>query len=820
LGFTNAFAGKKVARTEESAVGAEIEVHSEEEDTTLIETEDGDASIQDEDTAMDQEDAPAQSPAVGADTRATFSFTMDAPTVDDLPDYESLDGHQETEHDCAPTEDATLTNFFHSPVKAAIARTIQSPAKIEYPQLPHSHDRAAEVEITVEVVTEEVHQVAEGSPIREELSKVHYTTVRSEHLDQVEEVVAQAIEETAATVPEITYPTLPSADMESPDLTPTLDENMDHLEDETVELSEILLGTPVEGELQGLDHGAEDISSSPEADDADEEFTEASLQLNILREYQEALRANRVTPTAAEELQPEVESSDQNVPHESQTENTTNDDAGTEEMGSLETPQSPAAASDAAQPQSSSQSDDVDMAEAPTADIADGLVLSFTPAKPASASPAPRKLHSPPPSPRLESGPDDATMTLAIDDDTAILKDFLTRAAASKAEKAAVTTHRRESLQNRRDSDVIRHALASPRKVLEEKDPNSPNKFDNELTLDLSQTLTLSMPNEVLDSPILGATPSAGTEEEEKKSGGSRRSSRTKKSRLPAPTPTGPSPAPKIAIRRNEIVVLKKDDAKLLSDVTRSNTRKNKQGAFGVTVRLMKICLESGNLPPLDDDDVVKELVVGKNVRWDETLAYYQENPETVAEAESLATPDELGMDDEVVVKKKEKKEKTSKTSTPKIRRVRGLGSTNGTPGKGLLAPSSLLPDAVQDERETVPAPKPKAKKTKMPVASSSSINDSLSSSISTMDTKLPTLDVAPVGVTPGTQRKSRLAAPRKVVLPSSTPGEGKENAQKPASKIGMLPVPKVMLPPSTAAVVGGGSAMDSGLPRRRGRKY
>jgi hypothetical protein len=191
-----------------------------------------------------------------------------------------------------------------------------------------------------------------------------------------------------------------------------------------------------------------------------------------------------------------------------------------------------------------------------------------------------------------------------------------------------------------------------------------------------------------------------------------------------------------------------------------------------------------------------------------------------VAEAESLATPDELGMDDEVVVKKKEKKEKTSKTSTPKIRRVRGLGSTNGTPGKGLLAPSSLLPDAVQDERETVPAPKPKAKKTKMPVASSSSINDSLSSSISTMDTKLPTLDVAPVGVTPGTQRKSRLAAPRKVVLPSSTPGEGKENAQKPASKIGMLPVPKVMLPPSTAAVVGGGSAMDSGLPRRRGRKY
>jgi hypothetical protein len=136
LGFTNAFAGKKVARTEESAVGAEIEVHSEEEDTTLIETEDGDASIQDEDTAMDQEDAPAQSPAVGADTRATFSFTMDAPTVDDLPDYESLDGHQETEHDCAPTEDATLTNFFHSPVKAAMPGPYNRPRRSNIPSFP------------------------------------------------------------------------------------------------------------------------------------------------------------------------------------------------------------------------------------------------------------------------------------------------------------------------------------------------------------------------------------------------------------------------------------------------------------------------------------------------------------------------------------------------------------------------------------------------------------------------------------------------------------------------------------------------------------
>ena len=73
----------------------------------------------------------------------------------------------------------------------------------------------------------------------------------------------------------------------------------------------------------------------------------------------------------------------------------------------------------------------------------------------------------------METEPEDATMTFAFDDDTALLKNFLSRAAASKANKAE-NIARRESLQNRRDSDVVRHALASPRKVLEDKDPTRP----------------------------------------------------------------------------------------------------------------------------------------------------------------------------------------------------------------------------------------------------------------------------------------------------------------------------------------------------------
>tara|TARA_R110002003_G_scaffold878_14_gene21778 strand:+ start:212 stop:1444 length:1233 start_codon:yes stop_codon:yes gene_type:complete len=409
-------------------------------------------------------------------------------------------------------------------------------------------------------------------------------------------------------------------------------------------------------------------------------------------------------------------------------------------------------------------------------------------------------------------------MTIALDDDTALLKDFLNRAAASKAEKAAVLTHRRESLQNRRDSDVIRHALASPRKVLEDKDPNSPSKYDNELTLDISQTLTLSMPTDGLASPTPGQDDQEGTAEE-KALRGSRRSSRAKKSRLPAPASAAQAQTSKIAIRRadgNEHVILKKSDAQELATLTRANTRKNKQGAFNVTVRLLKLAADADKLPPIDD--ATKELILGKNIRWDEQLAYYQENPETVAEAESLATPDELSMEDASSTPST-KKSKVSRNSTPKIRRVRGLGTANGTPGKGLLAPASLLPEEVQVEKEAAQAPiqqlpRPKTSKLKkMPVASTPQPPVSTPS-----DSKLPSLDIVPVGVEPPKERKSRLAAPKKVMLPQPTAShaaEGKENAQRTgiggATPKKGIPAPKVIVPPTVG--------MESGLPRRRGRR-
>ncbi|OAL52182.1 hypothetical protein IQ07DRAFT_562460 [Pyrenochaeta sp. DS3sAY3a] len=813
---------KKTASTEDSVIESE---DVDDIEDALDATEDNSLAVADPTLPTEHNAEPVHSRLLETkERRSTFTFTMDSPAVEHLPEAEGINALEEINQEPEPTyiEDATLTNFFRSPSKSGPSDQPDFTETVEYPQLPCN---AVEVQTGLDASLAE----ADGYP-----QSVQEYVVQSEvieestpedlkEVEQVPQIDASEDYEELITTPtppyrDISYPDLPVESIETA-MTPIVPGEAEEEEEDT-EMSDV-------GSDNSLDCGQSDnaikegILDSLEAESSEEEFTEASIQLHIQRQYDE------------EQLLAEEESGEPttNAPEPCEGESTSDDKVSTDtetfedaESESLESGPSCSKDTEPAQPQRVSASMDK-ASSIPGDDITDGLTLFFAPAQPASADPTPRKLHSPPPPARLPSGPDDATMTIALDDDTALLKDFLTRAAASKAEKAAVSTHRRESLQNRRDSDVIRHALASPRKVLEDKDPNSPSKYNTELTLDLSQTLTFSLPNDTLASP----TPGQADNGDDKLMAGSRRSSRSKKSRLPAPA--SQAQASKIAIRRadgNEIVVLKKTDAHELANLTRANTRKNKQGAFGVTVRLLKLAADAAGLPPLDES--TKELIIGKNIRWDEQLAYYQENPEptpSAADIESASTPDELSLPDESSADSKPKS-KVSKNSTPKIRRVRGLGTANGTPGKGLLTPDSFLPEAVQAEKEAAQAttqqlPKPKASKTKkMPVASTSIELTPVSTA---SEPKLSTLEVAPVGVQPATQRKSRLAAPKKVILPvpasvSSAAAEGKENSQRPGlgntSPRKGIPAPKVLVPPTLGAGVG----MESGLPRRRGRKY
>lgn len=752
------------------------------------------------------------------DRRATFTFSVEA----DQSERETFCSTepQSSRSQCSVDDDAeqeaTLMRLFRSPLKEMPPTSpTQTAESVEYPELRLSGGVDTEMVLINEVETAQMIEEQPG-PSMEDAS-FEATTDAPEDQDVSEEAEHRDSEpegldkrDSVVDAIDVSYPALPVEE--------SLEESAVVVE-QAVEIVDEVQGTSGDSVPAQLDSDSDDAESEIREESTEEDFTEASLQLNIQREVELELKETQQDHLdKPEEQQPTAE--DTVTATESEILEECMTDCHEETGENNATAEAPVAKAVTA------AADD---------DITSGLTLG--PSVPSSREPTPRKLRSPSPPP-AESGPDDATMTLAFDDDTAVLKDFLSRAAASKASKAAIIS-RRESLQNRRDSDVVRHALASPRKVLEDKDPNSPSKYDNDATLDLSQTLTLTTSLQAPSSPNKEQT-DVGDAEEAKATRTSRRSSRTRKTRLPAPSSaqqTGPS---KIAVRRadgGEPIVLKKTDAQELSLMTRANTRKNKQGSVAVSVRLLKLASEARSADDSTIESVTSPVQMPgkKYVRWDEQLAYFQEGTDTMAnmlaDAESLATPDELSLPAPVSTPSAKPKQKASKdkNATPKIRRVRGLGTANGTPGKGLLAPASLLPDAVQEEREAAQAqsqclPKPKSSRVKkMPVASSTT--DTTPAPAST-GTKLPALEIAPMGVEPiedsskpvTKERKSKLATPRKVKLPppaSSVHVDGKENQQKSSIAAATpkkgIPMPSVVVPPSMG--------METGLPRRRARK-
>ena len=244
----------------------------------------------------------------------------------------------------------------------------------------------------------------------------------------------------------------------------------------------------------------------------------------------------------------------------------------------------------------------------------------FSPYKrPTSAPPEEIQTQEPRPKPR-------------ISDDTAILHAFLNRAAAAKK---PVCISKRESLENRRDSDVVRQALASPAKadILAELDPNSPSPRKE------------TSPVKVMRDDI-ETTPSKVDKHDSEDGDNTRPARRSSRSRArPAllinqsttDPPRGPN---RITIRGpGDQLTLKRSEVQELSSLTRSNTRKNKGQALMPLVRLSKLTSESA----LEDQgDVASEKPSKegvRSVRWDQTLVYFQEKPDELSALEIEAVP-------------------------------------------------------------------------------------------------------------------------------------------------------------------------------------
>jgi hypothetical protein len=341
-----------------------------------------------------------------------------------------------------------------------------------------------------------------------------------------------------------------------------------------------------------------------------------------------------------------------------------------------------------------------------------------------------RSVSAPPEEPRMSPR---RSAKPRVSDDTALLQAFLNRAAENKSSRR-LSASKRESLSNRRDSDTVRQALASPAKpeILGALDPNSPSpKKSLAVFEDLKPTKS--------EEPAISSPSQSSGDAENTQVSATRRSHRDKR-RVERAAPLGHT---RISLRGNtDPVVLKRSEAQELATTTRANTRKNKVGAVMPTLRLTKLIVERPPIeatPEEEAEDTGAPLAHSgvRRVRWDETLTYYQEAPKE-----------------------------------PEVQLFE-LGDSNTAPK--LQAPQPNLAEE-NDSDEALPGPppaaetpsKPKVRKLRAP-RTASNTGKAIAAPAISEEPVVPT----PSALKPKQSRRSKLATPGKALeVPSLAPAD------------------------------------------------
>ena len=251
-------------------------------------------------------------------------------------------------------------------------------------------------------------------------------------------------------------------------------------------------------------------------------------------------------------------------------------------------------------------------------------------------------------------------------DDTAYLHDFLTRARAQKAARAASSPERMGS------------PVSSPPKNTRQAQVN----LAEESMAPLEVTHVELRPEEIVD----------GTINDDQATSPCRRSSRP---RIPKPlksvVPSIPNTIPVRRSNGTEFVFLQRTEAMQISLDTRTNTLRNKGEAMPPSMRLGS--LVTGEISPIKERK--KNSKAKKTVKWDEKLG--QEQLEALLEDQTIVTgakpktkPEPLAKTEEKAKSEVEKSEKREKNARKSVKR---LGTVNGTPApKKRVIPATALP--------------------------------------------------------------------------------------------------------------------------------
>jgi hypothetical protein len=251
-------------------------------------------------------------------------------------------------------------------------------------------------------------------------------------------------------------------------------------------------------------------------------------------------------------------------------------------------------------------------------------------------------------------------------DDTAYLHDFLTRARAQKAARAASSPER------------IGSSVSSPAKNTRQAQSN----LVTDSTSPLGVTHVELRPDEVVEDTI----------NDDQATSPCRRSSRP---RLPKPlksvVPSIPNTIPVRRSNGTEFVFLQRTEAMQISLDTRTNTLRNKGEAVPPSMRLGS--LVTGEMSPIKERK--KNSKAKKTVKWDEKLGQEQleallEDQALVMDTQSKSKPEPLAKTEEKTISEVEKSEKREKNARKSVKR---LGTVNGTPApKKRVMPATALP--------------------------------------------------------------------------------------------------------------------------------
>lgn len=247
-------------------------------------------------------------------------------------------------------------------------------------------------------------------------------------------------------------------------------------------------------------------------------------------------------------------------------------------------------------------------------------------------------------------------------DDTAYLHDFLTRARAQKAARAA-TSPQKMGIMASSPAKNTRQALANL-----SNNPLSPVK-SSQTELKPEEPMEDELSDEEATSPC-------------------RRSSRPRLPKLQkSVVPTIPSTIPVRRSNGTEFVFLHRTEAMQVALATRTNTKRNKGEALAPSARLETIA--SVEPSPIKEKKK-RGAKTAKKVQWDENLT--QEQVDTVPEEQILIVEHEPETKPELLKAEEKPASEAEKSAKKERRKVKRLGTVNGTPAPKKVMATTALP--------------------------------------------------------------------------------------------------------------------------------